>query len=104
MPPTVLGLKISMLGEKVRDLHLDGLAQKGARPIAQDLGEPVGEGSWLNQLDDVIVRHGVSLHSFAGEVAGLNHRHDTPPYPFTPSPTSRHGSASRAGNHCGAIG
>ena len=61
MPPTVLGLKISMLGEKVRDLHLDGLAQKGARPIAQDLGEPVGEGSWLNQLDDVIVRHGVSL-------------------------------------------
>jgi IS1 family transposase len=44
----------------------------------------------LGELDDVTVRHGVSLlHWRSG---GVEHHHDTPPYPVTPSPTSGHSS------------
>src|ERR1700730_4067546 len=39
----------------------------------------------------ITVRHGVSLlHWRSG---GVEHHHDTPPYPVTPSPTSGHSSA-----------
>jgi hypothetical protein len=34
-----------------------------------------------------------AYHSFAGEVEALNTPHDTPPYPFMPSPTSAHSSS-----------
>ena len=73
----VVGLEIGMLGEEFGHLGLDGLGEQAARAVAQHFGERIGKRSWLNQLDDVIVGHGVS--SFGGEVAGLNHRHDTPP-------------------------
>src|SRR5438045_2842001 len=33
-----------------------------------------------------------AYHSFAGEVEASNTPHDTPPYPFMPSPTSAHSS------------
>src|SRR5258707_2727758 len=58
---TVLGLQIGMLAEKVRDLGLDRLGQQGTCPIAQDFGELILDVSWLNQLDDVIIEHGISL-------------------------------------------
>ena len=57
----VLGLQIGMLAEKVRDLGLDRLAQQSTRPIAQDFGELIVDVCWLNQLDDVIFGHGISL-------------------------------------------
>ena len=57
----VLGLQIGMLAEKVRDLGLDRLGQQSTRPITQDFGELVVDVSWLNQLDDVIFGHGISL-------------------------------------------
>jgi len=50
-----------MFGQKPGDLGFDRLGQQGTRSIAQDLGQMVGEDPWLNQLDDVIVGHGVSL-------------------------------------------
>src|SRR5712671_2615692 len=50
-----------MLAEKVRDLGLDRLGQQSTHPIAQDFGELIVDVSWLNQLDDVIVGHGISL-------------------------------------------
>jgi hypothetical protein len=40
---------------------LDRLRQEIARATAQDFGELILEGPWLNQLDNVIVRHGISL-------------------------------------------
>src|SRR5204863_7828895 len=49
------------------------------------------EGPWLSQLDDVSVGHGVSLLRWRS--GGVEHPHDTPPYPFMPSPTSAHSSS-----------
>ena len=60
-PMAIAGLQISMFGQKLGNLGFDRLGQQSARPIAQDLSQMVGEGPWLNQLDDVIVGHGVSL-------------------------------------------
>ena len=71
----------------------------------------VVEGSWLNQSDDVIVGHGVSLLRWRS--GGVKHPHDMPPSRFPPSPTSGHSSrnasailnsliASSATYDCGA--
>ena len=82
-----------MLGEKLSHLGLDRLGQQGARSVAQHLGERVGERPWLKQLDDVSVGHGVSLLCWRS--GGVEHPHDTPPSPVTPSPTSGHSSWRR---------
>ncbi|MHC2384907.1 transposase [Bradyrhizobium liaoningense] len=81
----VLGLHIGMLAEKVRDLGLDRLRQQSAGPVTQDFGELVVEHSWLNQLGDVIVGHGISLLRWRS--GGVKHPHDMPPSRFPPSPT-----------------
>src|SRR3954467_1956625 len=45
----------------------------------------------LDQLDDIIILDdGVSLLRWRS--GGLEHPHDTPPHPLTPSPTSAHSS------------
>src|SRR5512141_2374909 len=73
-----------MLAEKVRDLGLDRLGEQGTRPIAQDFGELVVDVSWLNQLDDVIFGHGISLLRWRS--GGVKHTTDMPPFRFPPSP------------------
>jgi hypothetical protein len=65
-PMAIPGLEIGMSGQKLGDFGFDRLGQQGARPIAQDLGQMVGEDPWLNQLDDVIVD--TAYHSFDEEV------------------------------------
>src|SRR5438477_6628433 len=86
-----LGFEIGMLREKLRNLCFDGLDQQRTRAAAQDLCERIGKPPWLGELDHVTVGHGVSLlHWRSG---GVEHHHDTPPYPVTPSPTSGHSSA-----------
>src|SRR5438874_6588379 len=89
--------QIGMLCEKLSNLHFYRLGQQSTRAIAQDLGEGIGEGPWLGELDDVTVGHGVSLlHWRSG---GVEHHHDTPPHPVTPSPISGHSSRlGRYGN------
>ena len=57
----------------------------GTRPIAQDFGELILDVSWLNQLDDVIFGHGISLLRWRS--GGVKHPHDMPPSRFPPSPT-----------------
>src|SRR6516165_2100948 len=85
-----LGLEIRMLCEKLSNLRLDRLGQQRTRAPAQKLCQGVGEDPWLGELDDVIVGHGVSfLHWRSG---GVEHHHDTPPHPVSPSPTSGHSS------------
>src|ERR1700756_2854127 len=74
-----------MLAEKVRDPGLDRLGQQSTRPIAQDFGELIVDVSWLNQLDDVIFGHGISLLRWRS--GGVKHPHDMPPSRFPPSPT-----------------
>src|SRR4051794_10727126 len=81
----VRGLQVGMLAEKVRDLGLDCLGQQRARSMTQDFGELVVDDSWLNQLDDVIFGHGISLLWWRS--GGVKHPHDMPPSRFPPSPT-----------------
>src|SRR4030081_1359507 len=81
----VLGLQIGMLAEKVGALGLDRLGEKGTCPVAQHFYELIVEDSWLNQMDDVIVGHGISLLRWRS--GGVKHPHDMPPFRFPPSPT-----------------
>jgi hypothetical protein len=82
---TIPGLQIGMLAEKVCNLGLYCLGQQATRPIAQDFGESILDVSWLNQLDDVIFGHGISLLWWRS--GGVKHPHDMPPFRFPPSPT-----------------
>src|SRR3984893_4672390 len=86
-----LGLEIGMLCEKLSNLRFDGLGQQRTRAAAQDLCEGISKGPWLGELDDVTFQHGVSLLYWRS--GGVEHHHDTPPYPVTPSPTSGHSSS-----------
>ena len=60
------------------------------RSRAQHISQQVGKRPWLDKLQNVSV--GTAYHSFAGEVEA-QHPHDTPPYPFIPSPTFAHSSS-----------
>src|SRR5664279_2152633 len=74
-----------MLAEKVCDLGLYRLGEQGARSVAQDFSELILDVCWLNQLDDVIFGHGISLLWWRS--GGVKHPHDMPPFRFPPSPT-----------------
>src|SRR5215211_6945074 len=82
-----------MLGEKFGHLGLDRLGQQGARSVAQNLGERVGERPWLKQLDDVSIGHGVSLLCWRS--GGSNTPTIRRLLPVRPSPTSAHSSSTR---------
>src|SRR3954447_9473628 len=88
-----LGLEIGMSMQEITDLRLNGLCQQGTCPAAQNLGERIREGPWLRKLENVSVDHGVSLLRWRS--GGVEHPHDTPPYPFMPSPTFAHSSGER---------
>src|SRR6516162_11536280 len=54
-------------------------------------GDALAATHWLGELENVNVGHGVSLLRWRS--GGFEHPHDTPPYPFMPSPTFEHSSA-----------
>src|SRR5271163_2495956 len=89
----IIGQLVGMAAEEARNLGLHGMRQQRSRAVAQYLGQWVGKHPWLGQLDDIILGHGVSLLQWRS--GGVEHPHDTPPYPFTPSPTSAHNSTRR---------
>src|ERR1700741_1492814 len=91
-PPAIIGKLVGMAAEQARNLGLDGLCQKGSRAVAQNLGQRIGKSSWLRELENISLSHGVSLLRWRS--GGLEHPHDTPPYPFTPSPTFAYSSRS----------
>src|ERR1700732_1058941 len=90
----VRGLQIGILAEKVRDLGLDRLGQQSTRSSTQDFGELIVDVRWLNQLDDVIFGHGISLLWWRS--GGVKHPHDMPPSRFPPSPTFSDSSQEHA--------
>src|SRR5215467_3490234 len=94
-PPAIIGKLVGMAAEQARNLGLDGLCQKGSRAVAQNLGQRIGKSSWLRELENISLSHGVSLLRWRS--GGLEHPHDTPPYPFTPSPTFAYSSEVRKG-------
>jgi hypothetical protein len=73
------GCIINMSGFDLRQ------AQAGHGPRCARLGELIVEDSWLNQLDDVILGHGISLLRWRS--GGVKHPHDMPPSRFPTSPT-----------------
>src|SRR5437879_3946726 len=79
-----------MAAEQGCNLGLDSLRQQRSRTVAQNLGQRVGKSSWLGELENISVGHGVSLLQWRS--GGVEHPHDTPPYPFMPSPTFAHSS------------
>ena len=84
-PAAVVGLQIGGRGQKLGHFRFDRLGQKRPRPIAQNLGQPVGQNLWLNQFDNVIVGHGISL--FRWRSGGSNAPTICRLPQFTPSPT-----------------
>src|SRR5262249_29486240 len=89
-PPAIIGKLVGMAAEQARNLGLNRLRQKRPRPVAQNLGQQIGKSSWLRELQNISLSHGVSLLCWRS--GGVEHLHDTPPYPFTPSPTFAHSS------------
>ena len=93
--PAAVGLQIGGRGQKLGHFRFDRLGQKRPRAIAQNLAQPVGQNPWLNQFDNVIVGHGVSLLRWRS--GGSN----TPTIcrlpQFTPSPTFGHSSGKSGG-------
>src|SRR5689334_8657487 len=88
----VVGQLVGMAGEQSCDFRLDGLRQQRSRATAQHLRQRIDKTSWLGKLENVSLGHGVSLLCWRS--GGVEHPHDTPPYPFTPSPTFDHSSSS----------
>ena|SRR5215470_530706 len=93
----VVGLEISMLGEKIRDLGLDRLRHRTS-PLPQDFGELIVRGSWLNQFEHVIVGHGISLlqwrsgvvkHPTFSDSSPPSGKNSTPAHPTAAGTTSR---------------
>jgi hypothetical protein len=61
-PPTAIrGRTIGMAGEKFRHLGLDRLREQRTRSLTQNVGEQIGKGPWLGELENVSLGHGVSL-------------------------------------------
>src|SRR5262245_57012796 len=89
----VIGQLVGMTGEQGCYLGLDGLSQQCSRTAAQNLGQRIGKSSWLGELENVSVGHGVSLLRWRS--GSFEHPHDTPPYPLMPSPTFAHSSPSQ---------
>src|SRR5262245_61366306 len=91
--PTILGQLVGMAGEQGCNLGLDRLRQQRSRAVAQHLGQRIGKSSCLGELENSSLGHGVSLLRWRS--GGFKHPHDTPPYPFMPSPTFAHSSLLR---------
>src|ERR1700738_1606714 len=57
----VLGQIVSMRAEQCCNLDLDRLRQQRPCAVAQYLGQGISKSSWLGELENVSVGHGVSL-------------------------------------------
>src|SRR5262249_16388850 len=79
-PAAIIGELVGMAAEQARNLSLDGLRQKRSRAVAETLGQRIAKSSWLRELENISVGHGVSLLCWRS--GGVEHPHDTPPYPF----------------------
>jgi hypothetical protein len=58
---TVVGQLVGMGAEQGCNLGLDGLRQQRSRAVAQHLGQRIRKSSWLGELENVSLGHGVSL-------------------------------------------
>ncbi len=75
----ISGELVGVAAEQGRDFGFNRMCQQRAGTIAQNLRQRIGKTSWLGQLENVSVGHGVSLLKWRS--GGLEHPHDTPPIP-----------------------
>ncbi len=86
----VVGELVGMAVEQGRNLGFHRLRKQRSRAVAQNFGQRIGKcPGWESWKTLLLV---TAYHSFGGEVGGFEHPHDTPPYPFMPSPTFAHSS------------
>jgi len=71
-----------MFPKKAGYFGFNSLSKQRSRAVAQNVGQSIGEGPWLNQSKKVSVGHVVSLLRWRSE--GVKHPYDTPPYPCMP--------------------
>jgi hypothetical protein len=57
----VIGELVDMAAEQGGYFGLDCLRQQRSRPVAQHLGQRIGECPWLGKLKNISLGHGVSL-------------------------------------------
>src|SRR6516162_6537118 len=76
-PAAIIGELVGIAAEQARNLGLDGLRQNRSRAVAQNLGQRIAKSSWLRELENISVGHGVSLLCWRS--GGVEHPHDTPP-------------------------
>src|ERR1700736_5624123 len=60
--------------------------------LAQHLGQRIGKISWLGEVENISVGHGVSLLCWRS--GGVEPPHDTPPYPPFAALITHHGGGS----------
>src|SRR5262249_45577390 len=70
-PPAIIGKLVGMAAEQARNLGLNRLRQKRSRAVAQNLGQRIGKSSWLRELENISLSHGVSLLRWRS--GGLEH-------------------------------
>jgi hypothetical protein len=51
--PTVVGALVGVCGEKARHLGLDRLRQQGAGAAAQNFGQRIDKGPWLDEGENI---------------------------------------------------
>src|SRR6202035_408610 len=56
-----VGQLVGMAAEQGRDFGLNRLHQQRSRAVAQNLGQRISKSSWLRELENVSLGHGVSL-------------------------------------------
>jgi hypothetical protein len=66
-----------MAGEHGCNLSFDGLRQRRAGAVAQDISQRIDKSSWLAELENISLGHGVSLLRWRS--GGVEHPYDTPP-------------------------
>src|SRR5262245_56359994 len=86
----IVGEFVGMRAEQGGNLSLDRLRHQRSCAVAQHLGQRIDKSSWLGELENISLGHGVSLLRWRS--GGVKHPHDTPPYPLMPSPTFAHSS------------
>jgi len=76
-PAAIIGELVGVAAEQARNLGLHGLRQKRSRAVAQNLSQRIAKSSWLRELENISLGHGVSLLCWRS--GGIEHPHDTPP-------------------------
>ena len=75
--PAVIGALVGMFPKKAGYFGFNSLSKQRSRAVAQNIGQSIAEGPWLNQSKNVSVGHSLSFLGCRG--GGVKHP-TIPPY------------------------